>query len=298
VREGQFVNPGDALIELTDLKTVWVKADVFDSDLARIRPGLAGTVTSEALPGAKLAGVVSLIDPRSDPQTRTTPVRIQVENPGTRLRPGMVVQCAFHVSLGAALTVPREAVIDTGTEKSVYLARDNGVFEKRRVEVGAPTKERFPVKAGLAAGDRVVTNGAFMVDSQTRLTGGMTGLFGGSKSFTDSATSQAPAATAFKMTLKTEPDPPQGTKENTIHVSLTDAAGKPVSDAQVRMTFVMPAMPAMNMPEMRNSADLKWTGSDYAGPIQIMMAGGWNVSVEARRGNQLLTTYQTHLNAR
>src|SRR5262249_747361 len=74
VAEGHFVNPGDALIELTDLKTVWVKADVFDSDIPRIRPGLQATITSEALPGSKLTGSVEFIDPRSDPQTRTTPV--------------------------------------------------------------------------------------------------------------------------------------------------------------------------------------------------------------------------------
>jgi nitrogen fixation protein FixH len=88
-----------------------------------------------------------------------------------------------------------------------------------------------------------------------------------------------------------------GGKQNTIHVALVDAAGKPVSDAQVRITFVMPAMPSMNMPEMRNNADLKWTGSEYVGPIQIMMAGGWNVVVEARRGGEMLATHSTRLDA-
>src|SRR5436190_16135937 len=119
VTEGQFVNPGDALVELTDLNTVWVKADVFDTDIARIRPGLGVTIVSEALPGEKLRGIVDFIDPRSDPQTRTTPVRIQVDNPGTRLKPGMIVQPSFQFSLGNVLTVPREAVIDTGEEKVV-----------------------------------------------------------------------------------------------------------------------------------------------------------------------------------
>jgi multidrug resistance efflux pump len=72
VAEGQFVNAGDVLIELTDLKTVWVKADVFDSDIARIRPGLAAAITSEALAGSKLTGTAGFIDTHSDPQTRTT----------------------------------------------------------------------------------------------------------------------------------------------------------------------------------------------------------------------------------
>ncbi len=298
VTEGQYVNPGDTLMELTDLSTVWVMADVFDTDIARIRPGLSAQVTSEALPGTKLRGDVTFIDPHSDPMARTTPVRIQMENPGTRLRPGMIVQTSFQMPMGSVLTVPQTAVIDTGMDKMVYVAGENGVFERRNIHVGSPVKDRYPIVDGLKAGEKVVTNGAFLIDSQTRLTGGLTGMFGGSKSFTENATPAAATSSAFKMTVKFDPDPPQGAKQNTIHVALVDAAGKPVSDAQVRLTFTMPAMPAMNMPEMRNGAELKWTGSDYAGPIQIMMAGGWNVAVEARRGSELLTTVQTHVNAR
>jgi RND family efflux transporter MFP subunit len=299
VAEGQFVNAGDTLIELTDLNTVWVKADVFDTDLARIRPGITGTISSDAIPGLKLKGRVDFIDTRSDPQTRTTPVRIQVDNPGTRLKPGMVVQAMFHISLGSVLMVPREAVIDSGTEKIVYIDRGNGIFERQPVQVATPLKDHYPVIAGLKAGDKVVTNGVFLVDSQTRLTGGLTGMFGGSKSFSEtSAPGGAIPNAAYKLTFKMQPDPPQGAKENTIHVSLTDASGKAVSDAQVRLTFTMPAMPAMNMPEMKNGAELKWTGSEYTGPIQIMMAGGWNVGIEARRGNELLARAQAHINAR
>jgi RND family efflux transporter MFP subunit len=298
VAEGQFINPGDTLIELTDLNSVWVKANVFDADLPRIRPGLAATVTSEALPGVKLSGKVDFIDPQSDPQTRTTPVRIQVDNPETRLKPGMVVQTAFRISLGNVLTVPREAVLDSGTEKIVYVAGENGVFEQRRIQTGTALKDRYPVIDGLKAGETVVTNGVFLVDSQTRLTGGLTGMFGGSKSYKETSTPATPAGTGYKMTLRIDPDPPQGAKENTLRVTLTDPSGKPVGDAQVRLTFTMPAMPAMNMPEMRNDAELKWTGSEYTGPIQIMMAGGWNVAVEARRGNEVLATTQTHINAR
>ena len=300
VTEGQFVNAGDALIELTDLSSIWVKADVFDTDIAKIVPGLKATIRSEALPDLKLEGSVDFIDPHSDPQTRTTPVRIQVNNPGTRLKPGMIIQLSFHLSRGNLLTVPRDAVIDTGEDKVVYVARDNGVFQKKRIQVAAPLRDRYPVLEGLSAGDRVVTHGVFLVDSQTRLTGGMTGLFGGSKSYTEapSSPSASSAPSAFKMTLRIDPDPPQGAKQNTLHVTLTDAAGKPVSDAQVRTNFTMPAMPAMNMPEMSNGAELKWTGSDYVGPIQIMMAGGWNVRIEARRGNEVLATVQTHVNAR
>jgi RND family efflux transporter MFP subunit len=298
VAEGQFINPGDVLIEVTDLANVWILADVFDADLSRIRPGQSAEITSDALPNVKLRGEVTFIDSHANSETRTTPVRVQVENPGNQLKLGMVVQTTFQMTLGNVLTVPQSAVIDAGMEKVVYVAHENGVFERRSIHVGNPVKDRYPVLDGLKSGDKVVSNGAFLIDSQTRLTGGLTGMFGGSKSFAESATPATSSNSAFKMTFKIDPDPPQGAKQNTIHVVLIDASGKPVNDAQVRLTFTMPAMPAMNMPEMKNGAELRWTGSDYTGPIQIMMAGGWNVAVEARRGNEVLTTMQTHINAR
>jgi RND family efflux transporter MFP subunit len=293
VTEGQFVTPGDVLIELTDLGRIWVMADVFDTDIARIRPGMDAQLTSEALPNTKLRGEVTFIESRSDPQSRTTPVRIQVENPGNRLRPGMVVQTSFELSLGSTLSVPQSAVIDSGKDKTVYVAHDNGVFERRTIQIGSPVRDRYPILDGLKSGDKVVSNGAFLIDSQTKLTGGLTGMFGGSKSFADTA-----PASGYKTTFRMDPDPPAGGKENTVHVSVMDSAGKPVSDAQVRMTLIMPAMPAMGMPEMRSNAELKWNGTEYTGPIQILMAGPWSVVVEARRGNQPLAVYRTNLSAR
>jgi hypothetical protein len=116
------------------------------------------------------------------------------------------------------------------------------------------------------------------------------------------AATPAPAASAaggaHTITFRVEPDPPAGGKDNTVHVMVMDAAGKPVSDAQVHMTLTMPAMPEMKMPEMSNAADLKWTGSDYSAPIQISMAGGWNVVVEAKRGSEVLATHKSSISAK
>ena len=106
------------------------------------------------------------------------------------------------------------------------------------------------------------------------------------------------AVGAHTITFRVEPDPPAGGKDNTVHVMVMDAAGKPVSDAEVHMTLTMPAMPEMKMPEMKNAADLKWTGSDYSAPIQISMAGGWNVVVEAKRGSEVLATHESSINAK
>ena len=297
VTEGQYVNAGDALFDVIDLSTVWVEADVFHTDIARIRPGLRAEISSDALPGT-LRGTVSFIEPRSDPESRTTPVRIEVNNPGMRLRPGMFVNARFNIPLGSnVLTVPRTAVIDTGTEKLVYVALPDGVFQQRVIQTGTPAANDYPVVSGLAAGDEVVTHGVFLIDSQTRLTGGMTGLFGGSASFTrDAATAQPPAA--HRITFRIEPDPPRGAQQSTVHVTIQTPDGNPVADAQVRTTIVMPAMPAMSMPEMRNSVDLQWNGSEYTGRIVVATAGSWNVVVEARRGNGVLATHRTRFDAR
>ena len=77
-----------------------------------------------------------------------------------------------------------------------------------------------------------------------------------------------------------------------------DSSGNAVTDAQVRVTNVMPAMPSMGMPEMRGSTDLQWNGSAYAGTMTVGMAGSWNVVVEARRGNEVLATYRTRFDSR
>ncbi|MGH9649480.1 MAG: efflux RND transporter periplasmic adaptor subunit, partial [Terriglobales bacterium] len=214
VTQGQYVKEGDVLYTVADLSTVWVKADVYESDLPRVRTGQSVEIVAEMLP-AKLSGRVDFIEPVLNPQTRTVPVRIQVANPGLRLRPGMFVNATFTTT-GAqeVLAVPRSAVLDAGTRKLVYVARGNGVFEQRQVEVGAASEEFYPVLSGVKEGERVVTHGSFLIDSQTRLSGGMTGLFGGSKEFSTAAP-QAPSGTAgtFKVVLRTVPEQPAGGAE-------------------------------------------------------------------------------------
>jgi len=83
-----------------------------------------------------------------------------------------------------------------------------------------------------------------------------------------------------------------------MHVTVEDSSGKPVSDAQVHVTLTMPAMPEKKMPEMKNGADLPWTGSDYSAPVQVTMAGGWNVEVEAKRGAEVLGKHETRFDAK
>ena len=298
VTQGQYVREGDVLYELSDLSAVWVKADVYESDLPRVRVGHPAEITAEVLP-AKLRGRVDFIELALNPQTRTVAVRIQVANPEMRLRPAMFVNVRLGSSAATeALAVPRSAVLDTGTRKVVYVARGGGVFEPRQVEVGAAVEEFYPVRAGLEEGERVVTHGSFLIDSQTRLTGGMAGMFGGSKGFSTSPSQAGPGAVAaFHVVFQTAAEPAGG-KPADLHVAVTDPGGKTVSDAQVRVTLLMPAMPAMGMAEMRQSGELKWDGTQYSGNMTIPTAGSWNVTVEVQRNGQRLATYRTTLRAR
>lgn len=292
VTEGQYVNAGESLYTLSDLSMVWVKAELYQPDMAAIRVGQAAAISGD-VPSGIIHGHVAFLDPMVNAQTRTASVRIQAPNPQMRLRPGMFVQVQFAIGDGNdVLVVPRSAVVDTGTRKIVYLAKKNGIFEGAEVRVGPPSEQYYPVLAGLKEGDRVVTQGNFLIDSQTRITGGMTGLFGGSKQF-DSGQEAGPAAIRFGF--RVDPASPKGGSNTTVHVTVLDASGKSLSDAEVKAALVMPAMPAMNMPEVRSSADLAWNGSDYTGTVKVPSSGSWNVEIEARRNGQLLGTYRSRL---
>jgi Cu(I)/Ag(I) efflux system membrane fusion protein len=302
VTRGQYVNAGDALFTVADLSTVWVKADVYEFQLPQIRPGQMVEITSDALPDKVLHGRVDFIQPEANPQTRTIPVHVHVPNPAMRLRPGMYIRAKFVLpGERETLVVPRSAVLDTGTRKLVYVAKDAGVFEAREIQAGTPSDELYPVLGGLKAGEQVVTNGNFLIDSQTRLTGGMTGLFGGSKEYSNekpgAPTSASSAQSTAKISFAVESTPARAAADNTFHVSLVDADGKVIPDAQVNVTLVMPAMPSMSMPEMKSSFQLPFAHGMYMGKGNVGMAGSWNVSVEAKRKGQVIATYRTRFNA-
>jgi len=121
-------------------------------------------------------------------------------------------------------------------------------------------------------------------------------MFGGSKEFNPQQT--APESAQFKVAFRSDPATPQGGSEAALHVSVQDAAGKPVTDAQVQVTLFMPAMPAMGMSEMRETATLTSSASEYAGSIKVPTPGTWTVTVKVSRGGQSLTNYRSSLNAK
>jgi Cu(I)/Ag(I) efflux system membrane fusion protein len=299
VAEGQYVKEGDVLFELADLNTVWVQADIDESEISLTHAGQRVKIGLPGLDGEAIDGTISFLQPSVNPQNRTMAARIQVPNPQMRLRPGMFVRVAIQESLGAdAVAVPRSAVLDTGKEKIVYVAKGGGVFEKRSVDATIAGDDYYGVTRGLKPGERVVTHGSFLIDSQTRLTGTITGMFGGSKAYGNDESAPQSSGSPYTITLRSEPAPPKGGSEGTFYVQIAGSGGKPVPDAQVRLTLVMPAMPSMGMGEMRSTTDLMWNGSEYVGKARVAMAGPWNVTVEARRDGRLLGIYRTRFEAK
>jgi len=310
VTQGQYVNAGDTLFTVADLSQVWIKADVYEEQLPQIRQGQEVEITAESLPNKTLHGHVDFIEPAANQQTRTVPVHVHVANPGMRLLPGMFVNATFvSRATQPTIVIPRSAVLDTGMRKIVYLARPNGVFEAREVQVGAPSEDLYPVSGGLVLGDRVVLNGNFLIDSQAHLGSGVSGLYGGSKEFGGKTQGQGPgasspgkdsAANASRIEFHSDADPLKAGEDNPFSVKLTDAGGKPISDARVTVSLIMPAMPSMNMPEMKNSFELPWVAARqmYVGKGQPPTAGAWTVVVEATKNGSAIASTHTHLAAR
>ena len=176
----QRVTSETELYAITDLSRVWVMADVFEADAPQIRLGQSATVM---LPGTNttLNAKVAYLQPQIDPATRTLKVRLDLANPGLRLKPDMFIDVLMQVGGGRRLTVPAEAVLDSGTTKTVFLDRGNGYFEPRQVETGQRINDRVEIVKGLQPGERIVVSAAFLLDSESQLKsrmGAMSGMPG------------------------------------------------------------------------------------------------------------------------
>lgn len=171
VRDGMTVAPGQTLAEVNGLGTVWLNAAVPESVASLVRVGQGASASLAAFPGDSFAGRVAAILPSVEPASRTLTVRIELPNRGGRLRPGMFATVRFAGNGGSALLVPSEAVIRTGRRALVMLALPAGRYRPAEVEVGREAGGQTEVLAGLAAGERVITSGQFLIDSEASLAG-------------------------------------------------------------------------------------------------------------------------------
>ena len=171
VRAGMTVSPGMTLARINGLGTVWLEAAVPEAQAAAVQVGQKAEVRLAALPGEVIAGRVSAVLPEANRETRTLRVRIELPNPGQRLKPGQFAQVTLQGAQRSALVVPSEAVIRTGRRALVYLVDAPGRYRPVEVQIGEELDDRIVVRSGLAEGQQVVASGQFLVDSEASLQG-------------------------------------------------------------------------------------------------------------------------------
>jgi len=173
---GDHVSQGQPLFEVVDLAAVWILFDVYEADLTWIKRNDPITFTIQSLPGDEYSGRISFIDPVINPATRVATVRVEMTNPGMKLKPEMFVTGTIRSELqtGSSLVLPKSAVLWTGERSIVYVKviDDSGVsFQLREVTLGPSLGDAYVIKDGIAVGDEVVTNGTFTIDAAAQLSG-------------------------------------------------------------------------------------------------------------------------------
>jgi multidrug efflux pump subunit AcrA (membrane-fusion protein)/YHS domain-containing protein len=161
----QRFDKGAELYRIADLSHVWVTADIFEKDREFIAPGTRATVRYR---GRELTARLSDALPQFDQQSRTLKTRFELDNSGNLLWPDMFVDVEIHVNMPAGITVPADAVIESGLRKTVYVASGDG-FEPRTVKTGWRFGERVQIAEGLQSGERIVASGTFLIDSESRM---------------------------------------------------------------------------------------------------------------------------------
>jgi membrane fusion protein, copper/silver efflux system len=339
---GKYVEPGTTLYEVADLSTVWISADIYESEVAAVSLNQPASVTFAAYPGETFLGTVSYVYPTLNTEARTVRVRLELPNPGLKLKPGMFGTVTLRTDAARALVVPKEAVLDTGLRQLVFLDRGEGAYAPYPVKLGRRSQDSVEVLEGLKEGDRVVTSANFLLDAESKLASassmqammgrigmgdwqmrgahegkmegmegmdmgsmkgmegmqgmkgmenmpgmqmgdmkgmeGMKGMenmpgmeMGSKKEMTGAETRQVNGLT---LSLTTAPEHPKAGNV-LLKLTLTDQAGKPVTNAQVVFVYTMP------MPGMTDSKVTARHTKDglYEGTVLFGMGGTWMVTV-------------------
>jgi len=174
VREGMYIQPNTQIMSLADLSSVWLQAEVFESQAEWVAKGQAAEATLEYLPGTVLSGQVDYVYPILDPVTRTLRVRLRFENPDEILKPNMYARVSIYGRLKPnALSIPREALIPAPGRDRVVVAVGEGKFEVHEVMAGLESGDFVEIVAGISEGDEVVTSSQFLIDSEASLAGSL-----------------------------------------------------------------------------------------------------------------------------
>lgn len=178
VLAGQAVQAGQPLYTIADLTEVWVEAELRQADAGLVQEGAPATVDFAALPGRSLSGRVEYVYPTLQEQARTLKARIAVPNPEGRLKPGMYATVRLGTPERTALTVPSQAIVNTGERRIVFVDMGGGSLMPHEVEIGRIAGDYSEVLAGLEPGQRVVTSAQYLLDSESNLAETMKSMIG------------------------------------------------------------------------------------------------------------------------
>jgi Cu(I)/Ag(I) efflux system membrane fusion protein len=310
---GKYVEPGTTLYEIADLSTVWISADIYESEVAATKVNRPATVTFAAYPGETFHGKVAYVYPTLNTEARTVRVRLELPNPGLKLKLGMYGTVTLQTETVKTLVVPKEAVMETGLRQLVFLDRGEGTYEPYPVKLGRRSQDSVEVLEGIKEGDRIVTSANFLLDAESKLTsassmqammgrigmgdwqmrgaheGKMEGMEGmdmagmkgmeGMSGMQSMASVQAKAVSEtrktghYVLTLTTAPETPKA-GEVLLKLKATDQVGNPVTNAQVTFVYTMP------MPGMTDSKAMARHTKDglYEGTVMFGMGGTWVVT--------------------
>jgi RND family efflux transporter MFP subunit len=288
-----YATPATRLYTIADLSRVWVNAQVFQTDVGQLKPGDSANITVDAYPLKTFRGRIEQILPQVDMTTRTVAVRLSIANAGLLLKPGMFVNVDLKSSMGRRLVVPASAVFQTGVRQVLFLDHGDGSIEPHDVVLGPRIGGDFVVLKGLAAGESIVTSANFLIDSESQLQAAA----GAYTPPPPGAGADQGAQQQAQIELTTDPLPPRKGSD-VLRVRLTGSNGAAIAGADVRVTFFMPAMPAMGMAAMNTSAQLVEKGEGiYEGSGNLGSGGTWQVTIVAKKNGAVLATKQVHLNA-
>jgi len=167
---GKYVEPGTTLYEIADLSTVWIYADIYESEVMATKLGQPASVTFAAYPGETFRGTVAYIYPALNTEARTVRVRLELPNLGLKLKPGMFGNVILQTDAVKTLVVPKEAVLETGLRQLVFMDRGQGRYEPASVKLGRRSQDYVEVMEGLTEGERIVTSANFLLDAESKLT--------------------------------------------------------------------------------------------------------------------------------
>jgi Cu(I)/Ag(I) efflux system membrane fusion protein len=167
--QGMKVMPGEKLFDIADLSELWVVADIYESELAMVKQGERARITLSYFPDKEFSSRIDYIYPSISGTTRAAKVRFEIPNYGGRLKPQMYTNIEVKIDLGRKLSIPDDAVIDTGTRQIVYVDKGEGNFEPREVMLGMRSEGMREVIRGLKAGEKVAASATFLIDSESQL---------------------------------------------------------------------------------------------------------------------------------